>query len=315
MARHSADRRLSRLAGILVAVLALAMVIGACSITGGTGSTSNQAPLATTTPTQASTPAPTASPTSAPAPQASVIGVFSNAVAVGGNSSGTASASCAGGKPLLGGGFIVRLDSASGEDGIPPDDSYPSSSTTWTVNVSTLASGVHVTAIAVCLQANFSVTTQAVHASNGGPDTTVSCPSGSALTGGGFRSGGGANAASQPSGNGWKISTGIPFGGSASPTVYAVCATQGLTSAGVQSNTKTVADGTVTSNGAGCPSGKYPVGGGYNGYLPSSDMFWHVFLNGPETGQGTISSGWMAEVHSGELASSAFIVYSVCATH
>src|SRR5262249_4216817 len=156
---------------------------------------------------------------------------------------------------------IVRLDGATGEDGIPPDDSYPVSSTTWKVDVTTAAEGVHVTAIVICLQANFTVTTQIVHAANGGGDTTVSCPNGSALTGGGFRSGGGTNAASLPKGNGWMISTGIPFGGSASPTVYAVCATKGLKAAGVKAATKTVADGTITVNGATCVAGQYPVGG------------------------------------------------------
>jgi hypothetical protein len=310
-----ANLRPLRLTGILTGMLALVVVLGACSIT-ASGGGSNQAPVATNTAAPPATPTapPAATATPTVAPQANVIGVFSNAVAVGSNSNGTASASCASGKPLLGGGFIVRLD-GGGEDGIPPNGSYPSSGTTWTVNVSTLAGSVHVTAIAVCLQANFAATMQIVQASNGGPDTTVACPSGSALTGGGFRSGGGTNAASQPSGNGWKVSTGIPLGGSASPTAYAVCATQGLKSAGVQSQNKMVTNGTVTSNGASCPAGQYPVGGGYNGYTPTGDTFWRVFLNGPETGQGTISSGWMAEVHSGEPASSAFTVYSVCATH
>ena len=298
----------------LIGILALTLALGGCVIpstaTSTTGPT-NQAPVATSLPT----PLATATATPAPKPQANVIGVFSSAVAVGSNSSGAATASCPSGEPLLGGGFIVRLDDANGEDGTVPDDSYPSSSTTWKVDVTTAASGIHVTTIAVCLKANFAAATKIVQTSNGGGDTTVVCPSGSAVTGGGFRSGGGTNAASKPSGNGWKISTGIPFGGSASPTAYAVCATQGLQAAGVKTATKTVADGTVTSNGAACSSGQYPVGGGYNGYLPGGDSFWRVFLNAPETGQGTISSGWMDEVHSGEPASSAFTVYSVCATH
>jgi hypothetical protein len=280
--------------------------MGACSLT---TSTTPQAPVAT------STAVPSATATATPAPQANVIGQFSNAVAVGTNTTGTASATCPSGEPLLGGGFIARLDDANGEDGIVPDESYPSSGTTWKVSVTTSASGVHLTAIAVCLKANFAATTTSAHATNGGGNTTVACPNGSALTGGGFRSGGGTNAGSQPNGNGWKILTGIPFGGSASPTVYAVCATQGLKAAGVKTATKTVTDGTVTVLGASCSAGQYPVGGGYNGYLPGSDSFWRVFLNGPDTGQGTISSGWMAEVHSGEPASSALNVYSICATH
>lgn len=315
MFTHYVAPRAARLIAVALRILALAVALGACSITAAGGG-SSQTPVVTGTAAQSGAPtlAPAATATPTVAPQANVVGVFSNAVAVGSNSSGSASASCPSGKPLLGGGFIVRLDGA-GEDGIPPANSYPSSGATWTVSVSTLAGSVHLTAIAVCLQANFAATTQIVQASNGGPDTTVACPSGSALTGGGFRSGDGTNAASQPNGNGWKVSTGIPMGGSASPTAYAVCATQGLKAAATTSNTKTVANGTVTSNGAVCASGQYPVGGGYNGYTPGADTFWHVFLDSPDVGQGTISSGWMAEVDSGEPASSAFTVFSVCATH
>jgi hypothetical protein len=304
----------ARLASALALALML-VALGACSVTASTASTTPVATGSATAPAiQTAAPA-TATPTSGPAPHAQVIGEFSNIVAIGSNTTGSASASCPNGMPLLGGGFIARLANANGEDGVAPDDSYPSSSTTWKVDVTTLAGGVNLTAIAVCLQANFAATTTIVQNSNGGGDTTVACPSGAALTGGGFRSGGGTNTASQPNGNGWRIATGVPFGGSASPTVYALCATQGLHAAATQSATKTVANATVTSNGSGCPSGQYPVGGGYNGYPNSSDQFWRVFLNGPDTGQGTISSGWMAEVHSGELSPSAFTVYSVCATH
>ncbi len=295
----------------LASAVALAIVVGACSLTIG-GATTSLHVSSTPSPGATATPNPTA--TALPQVQVQVIGEFSNAVAVGANTTGTATATCPNGMPLLSGGFIIRLDNANGEDGIPPNDSYPSASTTWKVAVSTQAGSVHLTAIAVCLKASFAVTTQIVHSSNGGGDTTVACPGGTTLTGGGFQSGGGTNAGSLPNGNGWKISTGVPFGGSANPTVYALCAT-GLSAGSVQPATKTVANGSVTANGAGCPADQYPVGGGYNGYLPGSDSFWHVFLNAPETGQGTISSGWMTEVHSGQLAASAFTVYSVCDKH
>ncbi len=236
-------------------------------------------------------PPPTASPkapaTATTIPHASVIGQFGHAAAVSANSSGTASSSCPNGWPMVAGGFIVRLDTSNGLVTLAPDESYPSSSTTWTVHVSTLADSAYVTAIAVCLQANFPVMMQTVQNSNGGPTTTVSCPTGSTLTGGRFRSGGGTTVASQPSGTGWQISTGAPFGGSATPVAFALCATQGLHVGSVQSMTKTVANGSVTVSGASCPSGQYPVGGGYNGYLPSGDSFWRVDLNGPDTGRGS----------------------------
>jgi len=88
----------------------------------------------------------------------------------------------------------------------------------------------------------------------------------------------------------------------------------GAQECGRASKSKAVGDGAITANGATCQTGQYPGGGGYNGYQSSSDSFWRIFLNAPETGQGAISSGWMAEIHSGEPASSAFTVYSVCAT-
>src|SRR5579863_1291348 len=224
MTQHSVSlRRLSGV-GLAAAILALCIALGACSITApsvlqptATGTPSTPA----TTPSTTGTPQATASPTAVPA-QASVVEVSSQIVSVGSDSTGTASASCASGNPLLGGGFIARTTS---NDGMAPTDSYPSATSTWTVDVTTEAGAVQLTAIAVCLQANFTVTTQVAQATNGGPDTTVNCPSGAVLTGGGFRSGGGTNVASQPSGNGWKVSTAIPFGGSASPTAYTVCAT------------------------------------------------------------------------------------------
>src|SRR5262249_75535 len=99
MTRRSAALRSTCLTGIM----ALNVVMGAWSITvaGGASSPSNQAPVATSTPTQVATQAPTASATSTPTPQANVIGGYSNAVAVGANSSGTASVSCPNGEPLL----------------------------------------------------------------------------------------------------------------------------------------------------------------------------------------------------------------------
>lgn len=311
MAQHSLYPR--RLNGFgIAAILSLCMALGACSVSSTqsvlqpTATGGAKAPIATVLPTA------TASATSVP-PQAHVVGVSSSIVSVGSDTSGAASASCSSGDPMLGGGFIVSLP--NNNDGIPPTDSYPSAASTWTVTVSTLADTVQLRAIVVCLQANFPVTMQVAQASNSGPDTTVNCPNGSVLTGGGFRSGGGVNYASAPSGNGWKVSTASPFGGSATPTSYAVCATSGLKAATTQSQSKNATNGAVVSNGASCSSGQLPVGGGYNGYPPSSDQFWHVFLNSPDTGQGTVSSGWMAEVDSGQLSTSAFTVYSVCATH
>jgi hypothetical protein len=214
---------------------------------------------------------------------------------------------------LAGGGYNIQLDSTTSQDGVPPTDSVPLNGFAWTVNVTAHAIGLHVTAFAVCLDPDFPVVIETVKASSSGPDASVACPTGSILTGGGFTSGEGTNVASQPDGNGWKVSTAIPSGGSATSTAFALCATKGLKAGSVQLQTKTVAKGTVATNNVGCPPGQYPVGGGYNGYSPTGDMFWHVFLNGPDTGQGFVSSGWMAEVHSGLPADSAFTVYSICA--
>jgi hypothetical protein len=296
----------------LTGALALVLTLGGCA-TAASGGPTNQAPVATTTAIATATLPPTATATSAPTAQASVIAVTSSIVTVGANSSGSATASCPSGEPLLGGGFIV--EEGNDNTGISPDDSYPSSSSTWKVTASTLANSMDVRAIAVCLKANFTVTMQTAQTSNGGGTTTATCPSGSVVTGGGFTSGGGTNAASQPKGNAWQVVTGITFGGSANPTAYARCATQGLKAAGIKTKSKTAPNGSTVSNGAACSSGQYPVGGGYNGYLPGSDSFWRVFLNSPDTGQGTVSSGWQGEVASGEPSNPSFTISSICATH
>lgn len=314
MIGYRADHRRVRLAGMLIGVVMLCAAILACSAPNPqdalqSSPTASTSASTTTVNPQATT---TGSTTSR---QASVVAVFSNAVTVASDSSGQASASCANGQPLLGGGFMSRFTTGGGNNGTAPFDSYPSASGTWTVSVATLADAVQLTAVAVCLQANVPVTTQVTQTSNAGPDTTVACPAGAVLTGGGFRSGGGTNVASQPSGNGWKVSTAIPFGGSASPTAFAVCATSGLSAQATQSQSKTVTNGTVASNGASCPSGQLPVGGGYNGYQPAANTYWRVFLNAPDTGQGTVSTGWMAQVQDGQFGTPSFTVYSVCATY
>jgi hypothetical protein len=167
------------------------------------------------------------------------------------------------------------------------------------------------------LRANFSATVVAVHSFGTGNDANVPCSAGSVLTGGGFQSAMAPVVFSQPDGNGWKVEQQFLNQGNGNPTVYALCATQGLQAALLQQASVPVAANQNGTNGAKCPQGQLPVGGGFNGYAPSVDVSWTVWQSEPNfIGQGsTISSGWAAAVQNLEQVSETFTVYEVCDTH
>jgi hypothetical protein len=290
----------------LMSAAAIAVALGACGA--GAGSlTLAPSPSATNT----ATPVP---PTATPAPQAQVIAIYSKPVAVAGGQTGSVTASCPSGTVLVSGGFISQLNSG-GTQGWVAQESYPVSTTKWKVSVANLSTDLHLTAIAVCLKASFAASMQIVKSTasmstNDGTLTKVACPQGSVLTGGGFQAADGLSASSQPSGNGWQTLTGRLFNGT--PTVYAICATQGLRAGSIHQATKTLGPHSTGSNSGGCAKGQLPVGGGYNGYGASADTVWNVFINRPNADNGAVSTGWKVEVDNAQYDAANLTVYTVC---
>jgi hypothetical protein len=197
--------------------------------------------------------------------------------------------------------------------------SYPSSSGTWTVTAhdegnSVTGSSITVTAIANCLKANFATTTRIITSADTVPAdgnryaVSATCPSGTVLTGGGYRASIGAES-SMPSGNAWSARVMESPGASAGPKVYAVCAAAHVQPATVASASKTFAVTERPTLLQACPDGTTLVGGGFE----QSSLVMAIFAN-----QSTIDgSGWQLLI-SGEQAvvpgSATITIYALCAT-
>lgn len=199
--------------------------------------------------------------------------------------SGGSSAPCANGDPLINGdcGVTVSATCASGDvlvsGGYLVDDplvfvtsSFPSSATAWTVTAHDEGQdgGSHpvtVTAFADCLHANFAAEVSIVSATPSIPndsnahEATVNCPAGSMVTGGGFRGTNGTNE-TVPATNGWTAALAVQIGGSAKPSLYALCASKHLAATSQPKTTQDPIVGTGTSATVSCPSGTLLVGGG-----------------------------------------------------
>lgn len=279
------------------------------------------------------TPTPTATATTPPTPNATLDLVsasksFSDSVNDGGTT-----APCANGDPLISGncGLTVTATCPNGEwavsggfsatgAGAYSTSSYPSSSGSWTVTIHDEGNGnagtsVTVTAIANCLKANFATTTQIITSGTSvAPDSTfypvsAGCPTGSVLTGGGYRGSNGVQG-SKPSGNAWLAQLSVQTGSSASPATYAVCASAHVQTGTAASSTKALAPSDTPTLSAACPTGTTLIGGGFD-------------TTGP-TGLGASQaasdlSGWQVQVSgasgaTGPGATASVTVYSLCTT-
>jgi hypothetical protein len=199
------------------------------------------------------------------------------AVTVPVGADGVATASCASGEQLLGGGYELSTG------GTVPFASFPSAANTWTVRVHPRTGGpLQLTAFADCLQAPFDVgatiVTGASDTGNPPPSTHVEantaaeCPSGTTLTGGGFQLTGDDNGYVwdlRPSHNpalwnAW-VAIGFVLTGPITVTPYAVCARTHLSNPPDPhpSFPFTIPAMRNAASSASCPSGQVLTAGGY----------------------------------------------------
>ena len=175
---------------------------------------------------------------------------------------GTVVATCQPGEQLLSGGYYVYAFEAAAS----VVASYPSGQDAWTVTDDNThgPSYVQIIAYANCLQAPYSVgmrilssTSQPV--GNTFQETSVACPSGAVITGGGFQAAGGV-AASMPTSRGWR---GVLSGPG---KVFALCATQHAQAASARSASFTTQNvfGPPQNGEAQCEAGQVVTGGGYS---------------------------------------------------
>jgi hypothetical protein len=242
-------------------------------------------PTSTATVLATATVLPTA--TIPPAPTARVM-VHTSSQQVTESAGDTAvTASCASGEQLLSGGYTV--ETAGGAEPIMAEASYPSDINTWIATLAFYSNRTEQATLRVyayCLKASFPI---GVHIEQSpkpqlftgdGSATTsaVTCPQGSTLTGGGYQvhwAFGGTPQqpasyvlASEPKSNGWSVTT-----ESRSPAfgqiVFAVCATQNLTTSDPTMHRFIAPPSTSSEDSVNCPSSsQFITGGGF-------DMFAH----------------------------------------
>lgn len=237
---------------LVLLLLALLCTLDACQ------SSSSRASSPTT---NATAPAPSASKTTSTG--FTIVKVVqrstqSDQVPVG--KSGTVTATCEQHEQLLSGGYYVYAWEAAAD----VVASYPSSQDSWTVtDDNTLGpSYVSITAYANCLQAPYSIGLRLVsnmnQSSGTSQATTVDCPSGAVITGGGFQAAGGI-VTSVPTAHGWSMPGGAG-------KVFALCATERLRAAPATSTTFTtkMVFGSPQGGSAHCQDGQIVTGGGYS---------------------------------------------------
>lgn len=196
------------------------------------------------------TPTTTTSPSSG---RANIV-VHSSSAQAGHNVVATATAHCETGETLVSGGFAADIFEA---DAIIAN--YPSAANAWTVSGSSPASSITLVAYADCLTNNTGVGIVMAHAQSSATNATVNCPTGATVTGGGYQ--GVAPRSSYPHGNGWALWS----SGAQSATVWALCATRGLTPAPAATTTFTLPTGFGANGGAfaTCGAGQIVAGGGF----------------------------------------------------
>jgi hypothetical protein len=128
------------------------------------------------------------------------------------NQPATATATCAPGEQVIGGGYIADVF----ENAKTLFANYPSSVTAWTIRASSPSSYILLTAVAYCVPADASLGIQILQG-NG----SLTCPAGTVLITGGYQSETPVNV-SQQAGNGWA---------SDGTSTYAICAGQHLATA------------------------------------------------------------------------------------
>ncbi len=246
-------RRASSDTLFVLLLLAIISILSACQ------TTSSKATSTTTTNTTAA--APTGSKTTAPSfTVVQVVRRDAQGDNVPGGKIGMVTATCEPGEQMLSGGYYVYAWEAEAN----VVASYPSGPNAWTVtDDNTHGTDLTITAYANCLQAPYSVGLRLVSStslSSGTPQaTTIACPSGAVLTGGGFQVAGGI-AALTPTAHGWRI---MPGGVG---KVFALCATERLRAAPATSATFTtkMVFGSPQGGSAHCPDGQIVTGGGYS---------------------------------------------------
>lgn len=252
----------------------------------------------------------------ATAPSAASAQMITHYTTVSG-SSGTlgATAKCASGEQMTSGGYFID----SGNKIFTTFSNYPSASNAWTASITLYFSvSMKLYVYVVCMKANFLLHTQIVHntATVAGGTTvpvTVGCPSGTVVTGGGFKatpSGYTFVVGSTPGSSGWGMATKLGAGSSISETVYALCG-HNLAGPGIVTSPFTVASSNQNASDATCGSGTLRAGGGFSNSDPGGDANNFAFSSAPAK----TDDMWVANIYNRDSSSShGAVTWAVCDT-
>jgi hypothetical protein len=299
MMRHCARRVLHLLA--LGATVAAGMLASACSLSSGGGSSSE------------------------PQRAASVVAIDSGMVVMPAQTANlVVRATCPSGTTLLSGGYAFSAASPVATSG--PDDSYPSSTSTWTVAVHAAyptSADIKVEAFATCLRATVPVTTHIVQrtatqewSADDYGQAAAPCPSGSMLTGGGFQGGAGAShsVGARPRDNQWQIlEAPVGLGESITESAYAVCVSAPLRLASIMLQSSTVPQEQEGSGTADCAQGQLAAGGGFDFVTVGSDRGMNVTTSAPvSSNTESAALGWQVTAYDYGVGAQVLTVYVIC---
>jgi hypothetical protein len=227
----------------------------------------------------------------------------------------TATAKCAAGEQMVSGGYYI--DNTNMINTV--FSNYPSASNTWTASQTLYVTvSTKLLVYVVCMKANFLLHTQIVHntATVAGGSTvpvTVGCPSGTKVTGGGFKAtpnGYTFIVGSTPGALGWGMATRLGAGTSISETVYALCA-HNVSSPTILSNSFTVGSRSQNAVDVTCGAGMLRTGGGFSNSDPSGDANNFAFSSAPAK----VDSMWVVDMYNRDgVSAHGAIAWAVCDT-
>ncbi len=228
----------------------------------------------------------------------------------------TATAKCASGEQMVSGGYYI--DNTNMINTV--FSNYPSASNAWTASMTLYVTiSTKLLVYVVCMKANFLLHTQIVHnaatvAVGSTVPVTVGCPSGTKVTGGGFKvtpNGYTFLVGSTPGALGWGMATrlGAGAGTSISETVYALCA-HNLSGPTLVNAGFTVGSRSFNASDVSCSSG-LRTGGGFSNSDPSGDANNFAFSSAPAK----VDSMWVVNMYNrdGSGAHGA-VAWAVCDT-
>ncbi len=212
----------------------------------------------------------------------------------------------------LGGGVVITSNSLSAN----VNSSYPSS-TSWDAYVSNNSGAdTSFTVYAICAKPHkhYQVVANSTDNPSGAQSSaSVSCPSGTKVTGGG-----GLNSSfdvavnintSIPTGNGWRVDANNASASDNTLTVYAVCSASWPSTTGYNiavGPTVTNSAGTETEATVSCASGQSVLGGG--GFSSSGSTAVNMNSTFPFTGE------WAVFENNATASDSTITAYAICAT-